>query len=288
MHTISIGDSKIHIPGNWNELTGEQLISMARIITENAPLDELKLKLLFAFADIHALQRPAVLVNDKEHFWIRFKQRKFMVPAQSLAFIMTPFIQFFSEKSENEYIVSPNLTRQLLPVIKAGKQTLYGPGDGLSNITLREFIFTETAFSDYLHANDASARDKLIAVLYRPSGKIKPCSINFTGDIRERFNDNIIDSRIKIVADMPDATKKAILWYYEGCKRHIAYLFPNVFREGNGGESTKSAFEGFMTIVDELANNQPADHERVLDVLLYSALNSLNQRIEKLPKNGKV
>jgi hypothetical protein len=281
MHQININDIKLEIPGHWNELTREQLLTLARIVREEMELEELKLRMLFLFTGTKVIRCPSVLVNETERFLIRNKKLKALVSAHDLAFITTPFLKFFVEKPNNQWLLGSTLTRQLLPIIKIGRQALHGPADGLSNITFREFIFTETFLNENAH-------DKLIAVLYRPAGKSKPGSLDYNGDIRERFNDNIIDDRVKVISRMPVHFKKAIMWYYEGCKQHIAALFPNVFTEGTGEKSTKSTFEAFMGIVDELSNNHPAEHERVLDVYLYSALQSLNQKIEKLNKHVEV
>jgi hypothetical protein len=287
MHTITFGDHKFNVPGHWNELTGENLLSLASHVEQNIEMEELKLKLLLDFTGIRVIRQRSVMVDKIEHFWVRCGKRKVLVSVTNLAFITAPFLKFFNEIKENKWIVNPMLTRQLLPSIMADKKLYWGPADGLSNITLREFIFTETFLNEFITKNDRSNLDKLIAVLYRPAGKFQPGSADYKGDVREPFNDNIIDDRARYLVALPEAYKKAILWYYEGSKKHIATLYPLVFSEG-GGKSDKSTFEVFMTIVDELANNQPSEHERVMDVLLYSALHSLNQRISKIPKDVKV
>lgn len=286
MHTITIGTHKILIPGCWNELTAEQLIQMAKLINGNIGLEEIKVKMLFIFTGIKVVQQPSVLVDGKEFFWIRHQKRKFLVSAHSLAHISSPFLNFFTEINENEWIIKPTITRQLLPIVEVGKVKLHGPADGLSNITFREFIFAETALNQLIAANDTTQLNQLIGILYRPFGKIKQGTLAYTGDVREKFNDNNMDEQAKLIASMPKELKRAILWYYKGCKQHLSTLFPLVFSEGSA--TSKSTFEVFMTIVDDIANNQPAEHERILDVLLYSALQSLNNRIEKSLRHVEV
>lgn len=288
MHSITINDNTIDIPGNWNELTGSQLLWITKLVSRDIGFQELKLKMLFRFSGIRVILRKSILIKGIEHFWIKFNRKEILISPSTLAFITGSFDCFFQGKSDNKWIVNSTLTKQLLPRIRIKGRYYYGPADGLSNITFREFIFTETYLNAYNTTDDIKNVDNLIAVLYRPSGKIKENSINYNGDKRERFNDNIIDIRAKKMTFLPDEYKQAILYYYEGCKKHIFALFPNVFSEGGGNITEKSTFEIFMDIVDELANNEPSKHEQTLDVMLYSALQSLDQRVIKMKNHVKV
>jgi hypothetical protein len=289
MHTLSFNDIKMHIPGNWNELNRDQLLSFASIVRDNMELEEIKVKMLFLFTKIKVLERDSVKIDNIDHFWLKYGKKKFLVSAYSLAFIARLNLVFFRETQESRYIVYSLLTRNLISVIDINGKKLHGPADGLSNILLKEYIHAETFYTEYFKTNSENALNNLIAVLYRPAGKTKPDSINFSGDLREPFNDFLTETYAQITRKITPDIKRAVLWYYEGCKRHIANLFPKVFKEGNGESSSdKNIFMQFMTIVDELANNQPAENERIMNVYLYTALNSLNQRLAKIPKNVKV
>lgn len=288
MHTLTINELKLSIPGNWNELNKEQLLSFAYIVRDNMELEEIKIKMLFLFTNIKVLISDPMKIDNVDHFWLIYKKKRFLISAFDLAFISQINMTYFKENDKNKYSIYPLLTKNLLPFIKIGKKCFFGPSDGLSNLLFKEYIHTETAFHDFVKNNDENALNKLIAILYRPAGKIKPDTIDFNGDIREPFNDFLIDDYAKQFAKVDYSVKRVILWYYEGCKRHLAELFPYVFKEGSDQGSDQNTFLQFMTIVDELANNQPAENEKIMNVYLYTALTSLNQRIAKIPKNGKV
>lgn len=277
MHTITLGKYSFQIPGSWNELTSQQLLLLAKTFNSSTELEELKVKLLFYFSGIRVMQKPIVLVDNEPHCWLQYKKTRLIVSAHSLSFVSAPFLKFFREEKEG-YIIDPLLTRQLIPSLRISRfATVYGPADGLSNITFNEFIHAETAYSDYLKYNDEKYLDKLIGILYRaPGGKN-------SGDVRKPFDDYLVDEYAKKVQHIDPAIKKAIRWYYEGSKVHIAGLFPNVFRKGSGGKQT-DVFKSFLDIADELSGNNPAENERTLNTQLYTVLNSLNQRIEKTLK----
>jgi len=286
MNTITFGKKSFQIPGNWNELTSAQLILLAQAFGTSAELEEIKIKLLFYFTGIRVLRKKSITVDNQPCYWLKYKNKSFIVPAYSLSFVTKPFISFF--KQENEaFIINPLLTRQLLPEIKISfRKQIYGPSDGLSNLTFAEFIHAETAYAQYLKTNDEKQIDRLIAILYRPAGKIKPGDKNWNGDIREPFNDYLIDEYAGALLKINPTLKRAIRWYYEGCKVHISQLFPFVFKKGQGSGQQSDTFRNFISIVDELAGNNPAEHDRIMHVQLYTALNSLNQRIEKTYKHG--
>lgn len=289
MHTLSLNDIRFNLPGNWNELNRDQLLKFASLNgKKDIELEEIKIKMLFLFTGMKVMEKPSITIDGKEYFWLKYQKDKFLVSAYSLAFITQLNLAFFKEIGENKYTINPLLTRNLLTVIEVAGKKLYGPADGLSNLLLKEYVHTETFYSEYMKTQNQEALDKLIAILYRPAGKIKPGTINFQGDIREPFNDFLIDNYAKITKKLAQNVRLTIIWYYEGCKRHISALFPKVFKENDGKSSNENTFMNFMTIIDELANNQPAENERIMNVYLYTALTSLNQKIAKLPKNAKV
>lgn len=294
MHTITFGDITVQVPGTWNELNKRQLLSMARLLSDKSSVEELKVKMLLSFTGIKVMQQPSDFFNNTEYFWLfdTEKKRKFPVSAFDLAHVSTPFVNFFKFDDKQEaYLVHPTLTKNLLPAIECCGWLFYGPADGLSNLTFDEFINAETYYEAFFDG-EPDALNKLIAVLYRQFNGYLPGNVNYRGDSRIAFNDFNIDTDAKTIAHMPDHVKRAILWYYEGCKLHLGELFPYIFRKpSTSGKKQVSTFRAFMTVVDDLSSHNPSEHDRIRKTMLYDVLDSLNRRAElqeKSPETSKI
>lgn len=237
---------KTSIPEEWNELTFSQLKKIVRVLLK--PQEEMEGKLLL-------LKSLA-----KMSWWkfLRFPQDGFLKVLFASDFVLK----------------SNGLTKQLLPKYKQ----FYGPGSGLDNLKIKEFVFTELYYSEYTHEKSKEALDKLIAVLYRPAKKGYDKIKNADGDIREAFNDNLTPHYTKKIQHWPEDVKQAILLWYSGCREALVRQYDNVFQGGDGEESKY----GLWSLMRSVAKNGVfGDFDRVQEQYVSSILMDLDETVSE-------
>lgn len=125
-------------PSSWEELSPEQLISLATL-SEKEQLE--RLVALFSGIPRRVCRR--------------------MDPYQLTS------VWWQSEWMEKELSCHRFVIRQ----IPAGRYLLESPRPGLRRISFGQFIFADTAYTSYLESNKSEDLDRFIASLYLPSGQ---------------------------------------------------------------------------------------------------------------------
>ena len=252
---------KRQVPGSWNELTGEQYVKIVSLLF--TPLTEAvqKYRLLGVLLGMSPVKM--------------FGMFSTVQAAQLLA--LTNFI--FADNT---------LTRQLLPKfrlkivsfelnpfrIRIGRPLwLYGPGDGLKNITYDELIFADGLFLSYFHTGDVESLNKFVAVLYRPyqdGGKEQ-------GDERQPFNRHLIEDRAKEIRRLPLATKLAIYLFYQGCRKALVERYPDIF---DGAESESQPINTWLEMARHIPNDKFGTIQQIMQLNAGFILMHLNGTIK--------
>lgn len=204
---------KLTVPSTWNELIPKQLLEIIRI------------QFTFEPGHLQSLHLLKVLLQ------VEWAHLHLFTAVQRLS--LYPLLGFLQENS---------LTKQLLPSIAPVLGTvLHGPAERFRNLTFAEFIYTETLFLRLAKNLDGSLLDRLIAVLYRPQRQgYDPTSPSYKGDIREDFNEHLIEQRTALISQLPMPHKLAILAWYRGCRAELERIYDKVFTEGNQKKAAKS------------------------------------------------
>jgi len=207
----------LKVAASWNELTPDQLLEIIRIQFSCEPGHLQKLQLLKALLQI----KWGVL-----HLFTAVQRLN-----------LYPLVDFLEESK---------LTRQLLPDVSVRPleddeaTVLHGPLERFRNLTFAEFIYADTYFSLYARHGKELFLDKLIATLYRPQREgYNPKSPAYKGDIREDFNENLIEDRLPLVQLLPQPTRYAILSWYRGCRKELETIYDLVFTEPNEQKATE-------------------------------------------------
>ncbi len=208
---------KLKVAASWNELTSGQLLDIIRIQLSSLPGDP-------AIADqLKKLQLLKTLLGIK---WVIVHQ---FTGVQRLS--LYPILDFLS---------GVGLTKQLLPEIvcrvklSPKREVLHGPAERFRNLTFAEFIYCDTLFSFFCKTNNIAYLDKLIACLYRTQrANHDPTGPTYKGDIRQDFNEHLIDGRLPLIEPLPMYIKYAILAWYRGCRKELEQLYDRVFTETN-------------------------------------------------------
>ncbi len=255
--TLEVGIDKLDylVPGEWNDLSQTQLIYLIRMAQNQVTAEEMKLKLLLYCLDGSIKKydnRP-----DGRFFLLKINRDKFWLSSAELNAISSIFNFLFRETKEGLKI-NPKLTINKFPTAYCGCITVYGPKDGLVDISYQQFADLQIWSTKVDESSEML--DRFISIIYnRKTGNLSP----------------------KIVAKMSPSVKTAILWFYMGCLQMIQQRFPKVFQ---GSGASGNIVDGQMRIIDALAQNKLADKEKVKSASLYDALYTMQCAAEQAEK----
>ena len=131
---------RLPLPGTWDEMTAEQLCFLANILNSKSTAQEAKVKmLLFCLsARIRRYQKA-----NGTGYAVSLPKDRIWITAEQLAALSTIF-DFLFQETEKGIELDIRLTRNPFPVYKGKDIELYGPEDGLTNISYGQFIMLQT------------------------------------------------------------------------------------------------------------------------------------------------
>ncbi len=190
--------------------------------------------------------------------WLAFKRIPADVKLNSLQ-----HVQWLMEKW------SPCI--QLLPVYRK----FYGPADELDNLTLSEFYFSELYFGDFAAGGEDAdeALNNLVAVMYRVAKKGYDIKKNLDGDMRVPFNGNAVKYYSLVIDAWPKHVKQAVLLFYDGCRKNLAELYPEIFPKQSPGAADNDG--DMFGLIRGLAGGKYGDFEKTEQLNLHTALREL-------------
>ena len=152
------------------------------------------------------------------------------------------------------YETEPPL-KNFYPKLKLKTGTLIPAALNLSNIGFGEWCFLDTYMNFYYRSQgDEEWLNKMIATVYRPvDPEASESSPAYTGDLRERFNENLIPSREILVKDLKKNEKMAIFQWLSIAIKEAKNNRPDVFPEPE-------------KVYDENGNPIPVTHDEEQEV----------------------
>jgi hypothetical protein len=245
MVSAQIGSYSRQLATTWNELTGRQLLRLARLRLagqEPTPDDLLQ-----------------VLLQVPPSTWRRLSVAHRVQ--------LRPRAQFLSATAQG---VAP-LTAQLLPHFNCSWCRYYGPREAFRNLRFDEFIFADSFYLRYLKTGEQRYLDQLVAVLYRPQAAgYAPRSVDYQGDRREPFNEHLLPSRAKTLGRLRANAKLAVLLYYRGCRRLLEERYDYVFTESNQSQATSSGWQEVLHgLAGEVIHLEATAHQSLHNVLRH-------------------
>jgi len=169
--------------------------------------------------------------------------------------------------------------------------TYYGPDDGFYIVRLGEWAFADTFFTEFVKNKNEEMCNKMIACLYRPSGNsygvkggiYNPESVDYDGDIREKFNDNLIEHRSKIFEELDCDVKNAIIFNYRIMRRWIEEKYPNLFPHEKPKLRviiSRQNNNGWDKFIRNLCNGDLTKLGAVADLYIHPVLKETDEAIE--------
>lgn len=289
MKTVTIGKEQgkgeiFHIPDSWNQLTSDQLLRIAGLSLQQITPSDFKLKALLSITGLRLVEKREVMVDGIPHFYLRTPGKNvFLFNLEELG-SLCDLLDFLFERVEKkvpgkgktevfeEWLISSRLIRNIIGPIKVGDAVWHGPADALSNITTGEFIRAETSLSLFFKTGTMSYLHKLVAALWRPAAD-QPSST----DIREPFDDGLVDVRAKDVRKVPEAVQQSIVLFYTGCRKAISAKFTYA-SEGKGSKTADGdVLMEFMRMVNGLAQNDVTKHDAVRKAYLMETMITIDE-----------
>ncbi|WP_266206237.1 hypothetical protein [Pontibacter kalidii] len=207
----------LKVAASWNELTSGQLLEIIRIQLASLPGDP---KVAYHLKNLQLLK---TLLGIK---WVIIHQ---FTGVQRLGLYLLL-----------DFLGTVGLTKQLVPLLTCRAQKtlsaeeLHGPSERFRNLTFAEFIYCDTLFSFFCKTDKIIFLEKLIACLYRPQRTdYDPKSPTYKGDIRQDFNEHLIEGRLPLIEALPLHVKFAVLAWYRGCRKELEQRYDKVFTESN-------------------------------------------------------
>ena len=246
----------IDIPGNWNELSHQQLLYIAEYWEAWKLLAKNNQSLLRAKALLFVeLMCGNTLSNKKKRVDLLAKLQN------EELYELTELTNFIFEA--NTLTVCP------IPRIKTLFQKLHAPNDKLGNLTAFEFAFADSFFMKYIDNADILQLDLMIATLYRPliwSGR------------RKAFDKDKIESYLPAVKKLAYAEKQLILLWYQGCRIKIIEDNRTLFSKENQSSAKN---KGWISIILAMSGDKFGSFDETGNTdlhLIFMELNELKER----------
>lgn len=263
MNELTIDGIQLDYPSTWNEFTKQQLIDFAFLL--NRGYSQTMLRTIFVFR-LLGIQRTR---KQPFQFLTRFKKNNhiFNLSDQDIASLVTS-LDFMFSTHHNQSFISSQLTINHFPHV--GK--MVGPSNGCYNLCFLEWHTAELEYSRYNKTLDEKYLNRLIATLYRPASGIKKNAPEYNGDLRQTFNDHLIESFAKSTAKFPTITKYIIYLFYQGSRTNLIHRFDRVFSKADSESVSNDKTPLYLQMVDELngkdvTKNKEIHYTNVVEVL---------------------
>ncbi len=267
MNQVQIDNIRRSLPSTWNELTREQLLYVSRLFTSKLPLVEFRVKALFEFLSV------------------RRKTLKRIAPED--AYTLCESLDFLNKEV--------TLTRNLLPVIRAGLKNYFGPADAMVYCTFGEFTLVCSTLDEYQKTGELKSLDQLVAILYRPQKFFWSIRKYFTDnqDPRAKFMNRTLKKRARKLARVDHCIRYSVYLFFNGILNSLPALYPYVYKQKDQADSQDN---GWASLIISLADGKTDDKslETVMNSNLYNVFIGLNKKareyyeyLDKIESHGR-
>jgi len=254
MNIVEIDLIRRSLPSEWNELSRKQLLCVSRLFSAKFTLVEFRVRALFEFLSI--------------------KGKTFKRIAPEDAFTLCESLDFLNKEV--------TLTRNLLPVIKAGLRKYIGPADAMVYCTFGEFTLACSALDEYQKTGEVKHLDQLVVILYRPQKFFWSIRKYFTDnqDPRAKFMNRTLKKRAGKLGKLDHCLKYSIYLFFNGVLNSLPILYPYVYKQK--GE-TEDQDNGWASLIISLADGKTDDKslETIMNSNLYNVFIGLNKKAKE-------
>jgi len=254
MNKVQIDNVQRSLPSTWNELTREQLLYVSGLFASKLPLVEFRVKALFEFLSMKRTALRRIAPED--------------------AYTLCESLDFLNKEVA--------LTRNMLPVIKAGLRKYLGPADAMTNCTFGEFTLACSALDKFQKAGEEKYLDELVAILYRPKKVFWFIRKYFTDnqDPRAKFMNRALKKRAGKIARVDHCVKYSIYLFFNGVLNSLPGLYPYVYKQK---DEPGDHDNGWASLIISLADGKTDDIslETIMNSNLYNVFIGLNKKAKE-------
>lgn len=301
MHTIEIPERNktVTLPEHWDECTPDQALYILRqafsVIDGRSSMDQ--------FQDRVFVYLSGLDIDTSYHYNKRINPKKIQQINAMVSILAEQLCAWPFEIIDDKYELNMNTVRNMLPVIVAGGNTLYGPADLLSDLTFGEFRSAIREMDQHIQlAKDPDEPDdalhylnRFVAALYRPLG---------ADGKRTPFSPDNIEKHAFLAKQIPLWQKQTILLWFTYCVKYIqtedividgitlnlSALFPT----STGSTGTANKGVGWAGLLYDVAKEgvfgdiEKTDRAGLFDVLVFLYKRHLdNKELERKYKTKK-
>jgi len=257
MRTLHIGDYDYDLPTHLDEMSTPQLVFLSSLVAQAIPIQEVKVKMLFC-----CLGARVKRMRNAGYYRIAIGKYVFALTVGQVAEVSGAFDYLFTAPDDDgRCFFDCRLTVNPYPKVHAGRRSLTGPADALTDICYNRYIYLESYHSVMEHKPEAVYA--FLGCLFMKPGNFNPSELDV--------------SRMK---KLKPEVVILMCWYYLGSIRFIADKFPRIF-SGDGQGSDLSAYDGQQKLMDFIAKGDPAKKRMNKEDNLYDILYSLDYMLEQ-------
>lgn len=299
MKQLKINNKNIaQIPGSWKELTPVQVEAVCKLSLLSLNELYMKVQLFLIITGLQLVRQPPVEIgrgSDKRYLF-KMQSKKtgtILVDSVDINYVVSQF-DFLFTRVQNQTVIESKMVQNHFPYLRnTWGRKLYGPASALFNITLDEFIRAETLYSQFGAKSDPDLVNRFCATLYRPLDKsVNMKSPDYRGDVRQVFNDHLVERNARYTRYFRKWQKIYIRMFYEGCRAFIIHKNPNAFSgDGDASAEPKTVFEGFVSLVTALCDNDATRASKLRKTLLWDVLpqlEALSLQMKELQKKDRM
>jgi hypothetical protein len=234
---------KLIIPQSWNDLSINQLESVALLFSNVKPSAKFDLRVLYILLDLK--------------WWQYIQKAKVRIVLWN--------VPMSDLRSSFDFIYS-NIDRTVFPkFIKAKKQTFFAPQDRIANLTVKEFSVADDLHIQWRLTKNIDFLHYLAAVLYTRT-KLRPL-----------FDKNALHDQALLFNKVPIKKLLAMEIAYFGCKKNLEKRFPKVFPEPTAGTTKPKKKYGFGKVILSMTKGDLSKLETIEKVNVYTFLEQFEE-----------
>jgi hypothetical protein len=129
------------------------------------------------------------------------------------------------------------------PVFKLNRK-LYSIQEDFNYLTVKEFAFLDQIFQAFKDKNESKDLDLFCATIYRPAADSSD-----SGDIREPFDRNTIEKRVKYFSKVSSPKKRLAMLWFEIKRLELPKRYPLLF-SGSSSDSSQDWLKTILSMSD--------------------------------------
>jgi hypothetical protein len=216
MHTIQFPDTnlKVFLPSNLGECDKQQYIEMCDLIfrmqNEMITFEELKINAVYKLLN---LKRKVSNWPEDEKFKL-----------SNIAILSDYVEDFFDVSDDGQKTIIMGYIHNPIPKMSVLFKKYYGPADSFLNMTFGEYTDALRMFHDFYATGDTKLLYLMTAILYRkqkPLHFIRKRLSRYDGDIRIRYNSNLIEERAEGFKYAPFGFIYGVFLLFASFQKHL-------------------------------------------------------------------